>query len=149
NDLSSRQANVNGEVPFGNAPFGTWMERTTRVGAYPPNQLGLCDMHGNVLQWCGDLVPYSPDRVGRGGCWEYGGVYCQGGFGRRGSSSDRSNECGFRLVRVRVPEDPPFGFWWLSASRLWAEAIRQYAEGAHRVSAALTRRMELGDDLVK
>jgi formylglycine-generating enzyme required for sulfatase activity len=54
NDLSSEQANFDGSRPFGKAPKGKWLERTSRVGAYPSNKLGLCDMHGNVWQWSGN-----------------------------------------------------------------------------------------------
>jgi formylglycine-generating enzyme required for sulfatase activity len=54
NDLSSEQANFDGNRPFGKARRGKHLGRPSRVGAYPSNKLGLCDMHGNVWQWCAD-----------------------------------------------------------------------------------------------
>jgi formylglycine-generating enzyme required for sulfatase activity len=57
NDLSSEQANFNGIDPlnpFRKAPEAKSLGRPSRVGAYPSNRLGLCDMHGNVSQWCAD-----------------------------------------------------------------------------------------------
>jgi serine/threonine protein kinase/formylglycine-generating enzyme required for sulfatase activity len=102
NDLSSEQANFNGNLPFGKAPKGKYLGRTTRVGAYPPNKLGLCDMQGNVWQWCEDRFQGGSVRVCRGGCWNIDGSRCRAAFRSRGAPSDRFVFLGFRLARVPV-----------------------------------------------
>jgi formylglycine-generating enzyme required for sulfatase activity len=100
-DLSSDQANFNGAFPFGKARKGKYLERTTRVGAYPPNKLGLCDMHGNVWQWCADLVERgNPGRVFRGGRWGSDGSGCRAADRGRATPSANGDDLGFRLVRV-------------------------------------------------
>jgi formylglycine-generating enzyme required for sulfatase activity len=102
NDLSSEQANFNGNYPVGKAPKGKHLGRTTRVGAYPPNQLGLCDMHGNVWQLCADHVEGRPGLwVSRGGSWVGSGTTCQATF-RSTVRTGRESYVGFRLVRVPV-----------------------------------------------
>jgi formylglycine-generating enzyme required for sulfatase activity/serine/threonine protein kinase len=110
NNISTGQANYNGNLPdqrFPNPDVRLWKStvRPTRVGAYPPNKLGLCDMHGNVWQWCADPeVPRgsNPSRVVRGGAWNNSAQYCRAGC-RAGFGPRIPNEfVGFRLVRVPV-----------------------------------------------
>jgi formylglycine-generating enzyme required for sulfatase activity len=100
NDLSSEQANFNGTFPFGKAPKGLYLQRPTRVGAYPSNKLGLCDMHGNVWQWT-DTAADSV-RVSRGGSWDGSGTSCQAAYRHGVVPAVRSFILGVRLVRVPV-----------------------------------------------
>jgi formylglycine-generating enzyme required for sulfatase activity len=105
NDLSSEQANFNGNAPFGKAAKGKYLVRPTRVGAYPSNRSGLCDMHGNVEQWCADSDPSGPEghgRMIRGGCWLSVGVMCCAARRSGDSLARRAYFQGFRLARVPV-----------------------------------------------
>jgi formylglycine-generating enzyme required for sulfatase activity len=101
NDLSSKQANFNGNYPFGKASKGPILWRSTRVGNYPPNRLGLCDMHGNVWQWTSSS-PGPDDRVTRGGGWLVLGKFCQAAYRHGSAPAYRHNDLGFRLARVPV-----------------------------------------------
>ena len=103
NDLSSKQANFNGNSPFGKADTGPYLGRPTKVGSYAPNKLGLYDMHGNVWQWCEDLVyPKDSYRVVRGGGWRLHAWYCRAALRGRGPPDARSLLLGFRLARVPI-----------------------------------------------
>ncbi len=105
NEASSKQANFDGDSPFGKNERGPNLQRPTRVGAYPPNRLGFCDMHGNVWQWCADRfdpnAPVAPSlRVYRGGSWDHGGQDCRAGYRYAYTPSGRYFNLGLRLVRV-------------------------------------------------
>jgi formylglycine-generating enzyme required for sulfatase activity len=104
NDLSSEQANFNGNFPYGKAPKGPLphLGRPTRVGAYPSNKLGLCDMHGNVWQWNDSLEGGGLVRGTRGGCWTQGDDMCQAGCRGGQGLMSRLSYLGFRLARVPV-----------------------------------------------
>ena len=99
NDLSSKQANFNGNFPGGDAPKGPFLARPTKVGSYPPNRLGLYDMHGNVWQWCEDIHS-GPDRVIRGGSWFRAGYNCRAAYCIGRAPTYRFNGVGFRLALV-------------------------------------------------
>jgi eukaryotic-like serine/threonine-protein kinase len=106
NDISSKEANFDGNFPSWKADKGPYLERTTKVGVYASNKLGLYDMHGNVWQWCADL--YDPKgtevgtslRVTRGGSWIIRGPDCRAAFRFADEPSSRLNDLGFRLARV-------------------------------------------------
>jgi len=123
NDLSSKEANFNGNRPAGKADNGPYLERPTKVGSYAPNKLGLYDMHGNVWQWCDDLFDPKASgddahRVFRGGAWSGAAEGCRASAYRLGHQpGDSISHLGFRLARVPVegkaeppkPKDGPLG----------------------------------------
>jgi formylglycine-generating enzyme required for sulfatase activity len=92
NELSPKFAN------FGNKNV------TVKVGSYPPNKLGLYDMHGNVQQWCEDLwnpkIPTVTARVTRGGNWAWSEKGCRAATRATHPPSRAFNYVGFRVARV-------------------------------------------------
>jgi formylglycine-generating enzyme required for sulfatase activity len=101
NNLASADANFDGRNPAGNAPRGQYLARTTKVGSYEPNRLGIWDMHGNVWDWCEDHVDARRTaRVIRGGSWDSNGSYCRASHRGMFEPGRRSSSMGFRLAAV-------------------------------------------------
>jgi formylglycine-generating enzyme len=104
-------------------------QKTHATGEKKPNRWGICDLYGNVSEWCEDVYsptyykesapadpngPPSPGkdvkRVIRGGSWKSSADMCRATFrqGERTGDTDAcflTDYCGFRCVRRMTPQE--------------------------------------------
>ncbi|HBJ35009.1 MAG TPA: hypothetical protein DDZ51_09660 [Planctomycetaceae bacterium] len=116
--LTSQQANFDGNFPYGITTTGPYLERTATVGSYGCNGYGLFDMHGNVWEWCSDWygdytasaqvdpmgAAAGSNRVCRGGRWNFIAKSCRSGERSMFTPDYRSHNLGFRVALCSVFE---------------------------------------------
>ncbi len=115
--ISTELANYNGNYLYGRGVEGEDRGQTTPVGYFEvANNFGLCDMHGNVWEWCEDnwhenyegtpengtawLSGDSSKKVVRGGSWASFPDYCRSAFRYYITREHRLNYLGCRVVCV-------------------------------------------------
>ena len=113
NNITTDQANYDGEHPYNNGPKGECGKTTVPADSFAPNVWGLYDMHGNVYEWCWDWygkyyaqaqtnpkgLDDGNDRVYRGGAYNSSGQRLRSAYRGRFVPYYRSSVIGFRVVR--------------------------------------------------
>jgi formylglycine-generating enzyme required for sulfatase activity len=115
NYISTELANYSGSE-YGESPACETKGKTTDIGLYLPNNFGLCDMHGNVWEWCEDDWHKSYEgaptdgsawlnrenenstKIIKGGSWVSVPRGCRSAYRYLYSCDYRGNYAGFRVA---------------------------------------------------
>jgi sulfatase modifying factor 1 len=115
--LTTEQANYDGDDPYNNGEKGEYRSKTVAADAFTPNPWGLYQMHGNVWEWCRDGnsdyqaqpetdpvgepdTDEQSDRVLRGGSWLGSGRFCRSASRNWGLRVGASGSIGLRVTQV-------------------------------------------------
>lgn len=114
--MTTDLANFDGRYPYNNGPRGEMRGETTPIGHFGiANHFGLCDMHGNVYEWCADTwhINYvgapkdgsawleksdQTRRVRRGGSWKNHPKTCRSASRKDALPESTQNHIGFRVA---------------------------------------------------
>ena len=114
--ITTEQANFNGQRIYNDSPKGQNRGKTVEVGSFAPNAFGLYDMHGNVWEWAqdcwsDDLRNHASDGRGdtrstcarralRGGAWIDGPDLLRSASRIPSRTTITNFDIGFRLVKA-------------------------------------------------
>ena len=118
NELTTDQANYDGNYPYHNGSKGEYRQQTVAVNSFIPNPWGLYQMHGNVYEWCADWMgvygsetvtnPTGPAggryRVLRGGGWNGSGRHLRSAYRGAYIPGLSYDYFGLRLAGGRDPQ---------------------------------------------
>ncbi|MEN8259210.1 MAG: formylglycine-generating enzyme family protein [Pseudomonadota bacterium] len=121
--ITPEQVNYNGNNPYAEGQKGVYRKKTVPVRSLPANPWGLCEMHGNVWEWCEDWFgdygaeaqidpkgpPESTVPVLRGGSWIVVGRHVRSAYRSRSKTRRRSFDTGFRLALGQMATGRPVG----------------------------------------